>query len=129
MVRFRVADMLQREDIDLVIGPLSTRSAWRHTEVLVTILYSCVEWAGVIGKAAKLPPKATRALLHVIVTYRGIVDVALALRGLQRRVVCAVLASASVLPALKAMPAVATVPKVLADSWRKKHSSTAQPGR
>ncbi|MEN4921036.1 LysR family transcriptional regulator [Achromobacter spanius] len=123
--RFRVADMLQREDIDLAIGPFSAGPAWQRTEALATVPYSCVARPDVIGKASKLTLKQFVALPHVMVTYRGaargIVDEALAQRGLQRRIVCTVPGFASVPPVLKAMPAVATVPKVLADSWRNEH--------
>lgn len=123
--RFRVTDMLQREEIDLAIGPFSGGPNWQRAEGLATVPYSCVARPDVIGKAGKLTLKQFAALPHVMVTYRGasrgIVDEALALRSLQRRIVCTVPNFASVPPVLKAMPAVATVPKVLADSWRREH--------
>ncbi|RIX71809.1 LysR substrate-binding domain-containing protein, partial [Acidovorax cavernicola] len=49
---------------------------------------------------------------------QGIVDHALALRGLKRNVVCTVPAFSSVPVALRRIAAVATVPRVLAESWR-----------
>jgi LysR family transcriptional activator of mexEF-oprN operon len=123
--RFRFADMLQQEEIDLAVGPFSTGLRWQRSEVLATVPYCCVARTGVIGGTGKLSLKQFAALPHVMVTYRGatrgIVDEALALRGMERRVVCTVPGFSSVPPVLREMPAIATVPRVIADSWRREY--------
>lgn len=127
--RFRVADMLQREEVDLAIGPFAAGPSWQRAQVLATVPYACVARPDVFGASPKLTLKRFAALPHVMVTYRGatrgIVDDALALHGLQRRVVCTVPGFASVPPVLREMPAIATVPKVLADAWSDEYGLAA----
>lgn len=123
--RFRFADMLQQEEIDLAVGPFSTDLRWQRSEMLATVPYCCVARAGIIGSGGKLTVKRFASLPHVMVTYRGatrgIVDEALALRGIERRIVCTVPGFSSVPRVLKELPAVATVPGVLADAWRREY--------
>lgn len=120
--RYRYTELLQQEEVDLVVGPFSDGPRWQRNEPIALVPYSCVARPGVFGEHGKLGMKRFAALPHVMVTYRGatqgIVDDALASRGLRRKVVCTVPAFSSVPAALRQIAAVATVPRVLAESWR-----------
>jgi len=121
--RFRFTDMLQQEEMDLAVGPFSGGARWQRNSSIATIHSCCVARAGVLGNLRKFEIERFASLPHVMVSYRGatngVVDQALALRGMRRNIVCTVPTFSSLQVALRQIPAVATVPRVLAELWRK----------
>lgn len=128
--RFRYADQLLREQADLVVGPFPGGPAWQHTVPLASVPYRCIARPGVIGKG-RLALARFVELPHLMVTYRGaprgLVDEALDAQGLSRRIVCTLPGFASLPAALRELPAVATVPQVLADAWVRDHGLVQAP--
>lgn len=127
--RFRVADMLLQEQLDLAIGAFPAGPAWQRSRPLATVPYCCVARPGVIGTAGRKGTKGTltlkqfAALPHLMVTYRGAfhgtVDDALDALGLKRRIVCTSPRFSSLPRVLQRVPAIATVPQVLAAGWQR----------
>jgi LysR family transcriptional regulator, mexEF-oprN operon transcriptional activator len=121
--RFRIADMLLQEQLDLAIGAFPAGPAWQRSRPLATVPYCCVARPGVIGKKGTLTLKQFAALPHLMVTYRGAfhgtVDDALDALGLKRRIVCTSPRFSSLPRVLQQVPAIATVPQVLAPGWQR----------
>ncbi|MGV2895504.1 LysR family transcriptional regulator [Achromobacter sp. AGC78] len=59
--RFRFADMLQQEEIDLAVGPFSTDLRWQRSEMLATVPYCCVARAGICSPPRTLPSSSIKA--------------------------------------------------------------------
>src|SRR6218665_312604 len=83
--RFRLADMLAREEIDLAVGGFPAGPSWQRNRPLVTLRYCCVHQAGLTRVDGPLTLADYTSLPHLLVTYRnaleGTVDEALRALG------------------------------------------------
>ncbi|NOV24517.1 LysR family transcriptional regulator [Cupriavidus necator] len=118
---FRGTDMLERNEMDLGIGPFVRGPAWRRERALRTMGFRCVYGAAPLRAGQGLSLRDYLRFPHVLVSYRGAFDSAadawLAERGQARDVRYSSARFASVPAILMGSPALATVPAVLAGQW------------
>lgn len=122
---FRGTDMLERNEMDLGVGPFAKGPAWRRECGLRTMGFRCVYGAAPLDgdKCLSLPDYLR--FPHVLVSYRGAFDSAadawLATEGHARHVCYSSARFASVPAILQRIAALATVPEVLAEQWCMAH--------
>lgn len=118
---FRGTDMLERNEMDMGVGPFAKGPAWRRERALRTMDFRCVHGAAPLDASPSLSLQDYLRFPHVLVSYRGAFDSAadawLASQGRARDVRFSSARFASVPAILKETPALATVPAVLADQW------------
>lgn len=118
---FAVADMLDKDEIELGVAALRTGPRWQHQRPLREMGFRCVYDPRQLPFAGAVTLAQYVAVPHLLVSYRGAVegtaDAVLAGIGL-RRDVCYTTPRFSAVPGvLGANAIVSTVPEVLADRW------------
>ncbi|MCW7539456.1 LysR substrate-binding domain-containing protein [Aquabacterium sp. A7-Y] len=120
---FRVSDMLMREDMDLAVGAFAGGPSWQRQRPLCSMRFCCVHRPGVLRERARLTVKQYTELPHLLVSYRGAfqgtVDEALEKLGQERKVAYTSPRFSSLPRVLQQVPALATVPEVLAPVWER----------
>ncbi|CAJ95325.1 Transcriptional regulator, LysR-family [Cupriavidus necator] len=118
---FRGTEMLERNEMDLGIGPFAKGAAWRRERAWQTMGFRCVYGAAPLDACQILSLQDYLRFPHVLVSYRGAFDSTadtwLATQGQARDVRYSSARFASVPAILKGTAALATVPAVLADQW------------
>lgn len=121
--RFRLPDMLAREEVDFAVGGFHGAPGWQLQRPLATVHYCCMHRPGLLGDDQALTLDRYVALPHLLVTYRnaleGTVDEALRTLGRSRHVAYTSPRFSSLPRVLQQVPAIATVPDVLAPSWQR----------
>jgi DNA-binding transcriptional LysR family regulator len=120
--RFRLPEMLAREEIDFAVGGFHGGPGWQHQRPLATARFCCMHQPGLLEDGAVLTLDRYVALPHLLVTYRnaleGTVDEALRALGRSRHVAYTSPRFSSLPRVLQQVPAIATVPDVLAPAWQ-----------
>lgn len=129
---FRVSDMLAREEMDLAIGSFDAGPAWQRLQPLRSVRFCCVFRADVRPAASKsVTLRQYTELPHLLVSYRGsfqgAVDDQLAKLGESRNVAYSSPRFSSLPRVLQQVPAIATVPDVLAPIWQKDYGLRSAP--
>lgn len=129
--RFRLAEMLAQQALDVAVGSFPEGPRWQHMTALRSLRFCCVSRPDVAGPQGLMALAQYAAMPHLMVTYRsaleGTVDTALAAHGLQRHILATSPRFASLPRVLQEVPAVATVPEVLAPLWRQAFGLVSQP--
>jgi DNA-binding transcriptional LysR family regulator len=118
---FSFTRMLEDNAIDVAIGPAVAGPRWQKTRTLRTLAFRCLYNRRLTGIAGKLTLARYVAQPHVLVSYRAVFDSAadalLAEQGLRREVLLTTPRFATLPAILRASPAIATMPQVLAERW------------
>lgn len=118
---FSFTRMLEEEAIDVAVGPEVRGPAWQKTRRLRTLAFRCLYNRHRTGIAGLLTLEDYVAHPHVLVSYRAVFDSAadtlLAEQGLRREVLLTTPRFATLPALLRASPAIATMPEVLAERW------------
>ncbi|UTH74657.1 LysR family transcriptional regulator [Chromobacterium sp. IIBBL 290-4] len=119
---FAAVDMLEGLEMDVGIATLPAEPSWLRSRTLIEMDFQCAHHPESLRLDGALSLDAYIAHPHLLVSYRGAfqsaIDGLLAEQGLRRRVRYSTQAFGALPSLLGRLPALATVPGVLAEHWR-----------
>lgn len=128
---FTDAQRLEGGDLDMAISVANQSARWMEREIITQMELVTLWHPSQLQLDAPLTREAYAAQRHVLVTYREAtsshIDTLLAKQGLKREV-CYTTPHFAALPGLlMQMPALATVPQGLSESWQQNWGLTSSP--
>jgi DNA-binding transcriptional LysR family regulator len=128
---FTDAQRLEGGELDMVISVASQSARWMERELLTPMEFVTLWHPSQLRLAAPLTPAVYAAQQHLQVSYREAtgshIDMQLAKQGFKRNISYTTPHFAALPGLLMQMPALATVPKALSESWRQTWGLESSP--